>query len=297
ACDGGCGKCNVDKKEGVCSPVAKDTECRAVAGNCDVAEVCDGTKVDCPADGFKAKDTECRAAAGDCDLAEVCDGNSASCPKDDLVADGQPSTGDECSPYLCDGQKVTCPTSCQDSPDCAGGTFCADGVCCDKPCSGPCQACNLQGSEGTCKAHAPGTDPEQGCGSGVCDGAGTCAAGGHLWSKRFGDESYQYGWAVAVDGAGNVFLASGFDGTVDFGGGPLVSAGNWDVFVAKLDQDGKHLWSKHFGDAESQWAYGVAVDTAGSVLVTGEFYGTVDFGGGPLASAGNDDIFVAKLEP
>jgi hypothetical protein len=31
-----------------------------------------------------------------------------------------------------------------------------------------------------------------------------------------------------------VLVGGFFQGTVDFGGGPLTGAGNWDVFVAKL---------------------------------------------------------------
>jgi hypothetical protein len=56
----------------------------------------------------------------------------------------------------------------------------------------------------------------------------------YLWSKRFGDTGYQNATATAVDGAGNVLLTGNFVGTVDFGGGPLSSAGGYDIFVAKL---------------------------------------------------------------
>ena len=38
----------------------------------------------------------------------------------------------------------------------------------------------------------------------------------------------------------------------------------------------------------------VAVDKDGSVLLTGYLDGSADFGGGPLASAGLDDVFVAR---
>jgi Uma2 family endonuclease len=44
---------------------------------------------------------------------------------------------------------------------------------------------------------------------------------------------------------------------------------------------------------------GIMVDSTGNVLLTGEFFGTADFGGGPLSSAGGAgylDIFVVKLD-
>jgi hypothetical protein len=123
-------------------------------------------------------------------------------------------------------------------------------------------------------------------------------SGAPLWAKQFGDTGDQRATGVAVDGAGNVAAVGTFSGTLDFGGGALTSAGASDVFVAKLDPSGAHLWSKRFGDAGfSQYGTAVAVDGAGNVVVSGYFFGTVDFGGGALTSAGSDDLFVAKLDP
>jgi len=57
-----------------------NTECRAKAGDCDVAETCDGQNKACPTDAVVPADTECRAKAGCCDLAETCDGQNKACP-------------------------------------------------------------------------------------------------------------------------------------------------------------------------------------------------------------------------
>ena len=125
------------------------------------------------------------------------------------------------------------------------------------------------------------------------------SAGNHLWSKRFGDDQPQAGVRgnVVVDDAWNIVVSGSFEGTVDFGGGPLTSAGDSDLYVAKLDALGNHIWSKRFGNAELQSTCSVAVDGVGNVLLAGDFYGTIDFGGGPLISAGDSDIFVAKFDP
>ncbi|WP_438008300.1 PQQ-binding-like beta-propeller repeat protein [Sorangium sp. So ce321] len=137
------------------------------------------------------------------------------------------------------------------------------------------------------------------------DPAGNC-----LWSKQFG---YTEIHNVALDASGSVVLAGSFGDyfteTIDLGGGPLITAGLEDIFVAKLDADGEHLWSKRFGDAALQRAYGVAVDGSGDVVVSGTFQGSVDFGGGPLVSSGGfgplepssvtwgGNAFVTKLNP
>ncbi|MBK8596410.1 MAG: SBBP repeat-containing protein [Holophagales bacterium] len=121
-------------------------------------------------------------------------------------------------------------------------------------------------------------------------------AAGHVFSKRFGGASDQSITSVAVDGAGNVVVTGSFVGTIDFGGGALTSAGSQDIFLAKVNSNGTHLWSKRFGDSTAQAASGVAVDGSGNIYLTGFMNGTVDFGGGALASAGGQDVFVVRFD-
>ena len=121
--------------------------------------------------------------------------------------------------------------------------------------------------------------------------------GSHQWSKGFGSPGYDDGSSVAVDNDGNVLVAGSFSGTADFGGGPLISAGGQDIILAKFGAAGNHVWSRRYGDDLDQTGTGVAVDGDGNVLVTGALAGAVNFGGGPHASAGGSDVFLAKLDP
>jgi hypothetical protein len=79
-----------------------------------------------------------------------------------------------CFPYECDVSRRVCVTDCRtfgkcQSPfTCIGGRclktcsvgpestcevgFCSDGICCDAPCTGTCEACTVPGFEGTCTA-------------------------------------------------------------------------------------------------------------------------------------------------
>jgi len=139
-------------------------------------------------------------------------------------------------------------------------------------------------------------------GSGILTSAGLddifvakfSAYGTNLWSERFGGSDVDFGYDVAVDGSNNVFVTGAFKGSADFGGGVLTSAALYDAFVVKLSANGVHLWSKRFGSTSNDYAYRVAVDGSGDVVLTGEFQGTVDFGGGSLVSAGGSDSFLAK---
>jgi hypothetical protein len=165
---------------------------------------------------------------------------------------------------------------------CAGGTrYCND----DGTGFGPCEG------EVTPEAELCDTLGEDES----CDGDPACN-GDHVWSKRYGDK-YQTGLSGAVDLSGNVAFIGTFEETTDFGGGLLTSAGGSDVYIAKLDTAGAHVFSKRFGNASSQQGGAVAFDKDGNIFITGSFQGSIDLGGGPLTSAGGDDIFVAMLDP
>jgi hypothetical protein len=126
-------------------------------------------------------------------------------------------------------------------------------------------------------------------------------AGTQLSAKGFGIAgASQYGYAVAADAAGNVVVAGGFQGSIDLGGGPLTAASSkpqFDIFVAKFDAAGAHVWSKSFGSTLGQKITGLALDSTGAAIFTGDFASGLDLGGGPLANAGGLDVFVAKLDP
>jgi hypothetical protein len=134
------------------------------------------------------------------------------------------------------------------------------------------------------------------CLSTICEGA-TCKSN-VTWARRAGDVADQAALGVAIDALGNVVVVGSFHGTIDWGGGPLVSAGGTDIFVVKLDSTGKLLWSQRFGDASDQSATAVAVTAAGEIWITGAIVGNVDFGGGVLASADPlADAFLAAFSP
>ncbi len=123
------------------------------------------------------------------------------------------------------------------------------------------------------------------------------ATGVHLWSRRAGSAGTEFGFAVAADAPGNVFVAGYFTGTVNFGGADLVSAGGSDIYVAKYNAAGVHQWSQRYGSPFTDSGYAVVTDASGDVVVTGNFGGIVDFGGGNLTGVGGSDIFVVKFSP
>ncbi len=130
------------------------------------------------------------------------------------------------------------------------------------------------------------------------------SAGVHKWSEKLSGTGNGSATSVAIDSSGNIFLTGSFTGSVDFGGGPLVSLGVQDIFLTKYSTLGVYSWAKRFGSTDSDIGYSVAIDPGGNVLLTGTFRGNVSFGGATLISAGtfqtpyfpgSPDVFLAKF--
>jgi hypothetical protein len=123
-----------------------------------------------------------------------------------------------------------------------------------------------------------------------------------VYSTYLGGTGADQGWSVAVDSAGQAFLA-GFTTSTNFPTANAIQAANGgfqDAFVAKLNAAGTALvYSTYLGGSSTEQARGIAIDSAGNAYVTG-FTGSTNF---PTANAfqaaqgaGNSqDIFVAKL--
>lgn len=189
ATDNDCGANYFCHKDQTCHPVAtQGNTCNtATGGDCRVpgCRECGGNPC---VDGVC-----CNSACGNaCDACNV-PGSLGTCTIVAAGSSGSPS----CAPYKCDGSSSTCPGACTKDTDCAQGDYCApdgkctpkgapgakctsgagcgtgfcvDGVCCDVKCDGQCQACDVQGSVGTC---SPVKGPPHGNRT-ACDGTGAC---------------------------------------------------------------------------------------------------------------------------
>jgi peptidoglycan hydrolase-like protein with peptidoglycan-binding domain len=115
------------------------------------------------------------------------------------------------------------------------------------------------------------------------------------WVSTFGSTSIDVGEDITVDSSGNSYITGYFEGTVDFGGGNVTSAGSADIFVLKLNSSGTFQWVNTYGGSAFDVGMDITVDSSGNSYITGYFEGTVDFGAGNVTSAGAADIFILKL--
>jgi cysteine-rich repeat protein len=126
------------------------------------------------------------------------------------------------------------------------------------------------------------------------------ASGNHMMSRGFAAAGNQQGGGVSVDAAGNIFIGGSFEQSIDFGGGPLPASGGSELFVAKLDSNGNHIWSWASKGTAYSSIYRLAGDAAGRSFITGAYTGTLTIGRPPLphgpdGSANN--VVLAKFAP
>jgi hypothetical protein len=126
--------------------------------------------------------------------------------------------------------------------------------------------------------------------------------GAYIWAQVFGPAAMmpnQLVYDVARGGDdGEVVIAGHFEVMIDFPpNDPIAAVGALDLFLAKLDKDGKALWSIGTGGAENDAVFDLAVDAFGNTVIGGQFGSTVPFGKNMLTSKGFLDSLIAKFGP
>lgn len=120
--------------------------------------------------------------------------------------------------------------------------------------------------------------------------------GGVAWIRQFGGERHDRGLGLTLDPDGNVLVSGTTEASLDGR-----NAGSFDAFLAKLDGDGRLLWTRQIGTAGEDRATDVVVDQDGTIHVAG-FLGrtpSVADGAGEVASTTSEegDAFVASYSP
>lgn len=106
------------------------------------------------------------------------------------------------------------------------------------------------------------------------------------WGRQLGTKAEDFGKSIGIDGVGNIYI-SGW--TKDSLGGTIL--GENDVFLIKLNQEGKVLWKQQFGTISDELAQEIAVDMAGNCFITGWTKGNLG-----IKNVGDSDIFLAKFD-
>ncbi len=135
------------------------------------------------------------------------------------------------------------------------------------------------------------------------------SSGVRQWGTYYGGFGDEYGYGVATDNSGNIFLS----GSSDSGAGttiatvssfqPINGGGFADAFVAKFDNGGIRQWGTYYGGSGYEEGISCATDILGSVYLSGQTTsttGTIIATSGahqPLFGGGVNDAYLVKFNP
>ena len=137
------------------------------------------------------------------------------------------------------------------------------------------------------------------------------ASGNFMWAKSFAGNTNASGNSISIDTHNNLIVCGGFSGVVDFNPDTLAAdtfkltaVGNTtDIFIAKLNPQGKFRWAGGIGGNNTDIAFQVTTNSADEVYTIGNFGTTVDFDPDTLAADtfnlttfGGGDIFVSRFD-
>lgn len=126
------------------------------------------------------------------------------------------------------------------------------------------------------------------------------------WARRAGGTSDDLANGIAVSGT-EVYIVGriganivNFNTPSAINSNEITSVGSNDIFVAKFNSSGTFQWARRAGGTNSDTGYGIAVSGT-DIYITGNMSLTANFNtpssgsSNTIASAGNNDIFVAKF--
>lgn len=131
--------------------------------------------------------------------------------------------------------------------------------------------------------------------------------GNLVWLKQFGGVAGDFLVGLAVDAGGNIYHYGVFEGEADLDPGPgiisLTAYGNGfyeeliiggpslpdktelvpaaDTYVQKINNSGSVEWTGQIGGKEDDKPNSIQLDNNGNIILTGLYYGAVDFRPGP----------------
>ncbi len=120
--------------------------------------------------------------------------------------------------------------------------------------------------------------------------------GNIIWAKRAGGVGNDEGYSVTTDKSGNSIITGIFTLTTTFDTISLTSNGGSDLFIVKYGVSGNLKWLKKIGGIEADYGWSIDTDGLGNILITGCFRNNVNFDTITLASTGDYDIFIVKID-
>ena len=122
------------------------------------------------------------------------------------------------------------------------------------------------------------------------------SSGSWQWAVKAGGVNIETITGISTGLADEIYVTGTFEGSATFGNITLVSVGDFDIFVAKLDPNGTWASAVSAGGSLEDYARGISVDSFGNVYISGRFDESSTFGEKTVQSTGDNNTFIAKLD-
>jgi len=123
------------------------------------------------------------------------------------------------------------------------------------------------------------------------------------WGTYYGGGDYDWGYFIATDSQGNVYLEghTGSDDVIATSGTQQPTrGGDYDAFLVKFDGNGSRIWGTYYGGAAQERGNACAVDSNDNVILTGytnsNSTNIISAGAYQDFYGGNQDAFAAKFD-
>jgi hypothetical protein len=122
--------------------------------------------------------------------------------------------------------------------------------------------------------------------------------GNVIWAKSAGGVGDDFGNSITIDTLGNPIVTGYYQSdTLTLATETLINQGNNNIFIVKYDSMSNIVWVKGAGGAGEDEAWRVHAHTNGDIYLAGTFTSvSLQLGTTTLSSAGNYDMFIAKLD-
>ena len=101
--------------------------------------------------------------------------------------------------------------------------------------------------------------------------------------------------ASCIDGNGNIYIVGTFDMVLQFGDVTLAAQNHSDIFIAKMNRQGRWQWAKSIDGNYGESVADVDCDNDGNIYIYGSYKYEMKIGTTILESQTSNDIFIAKI--
>lgn len=117
------------------------------------------------------------------------------------------------------------------------------------------------------------------------------------WTKRFGEESAELIYDIAIDADDRIYAMGSFDSMIYMGIDTMLAKHfnrPTDAFILSFENNGGYLWGFRTGDLKNDFGYQISLGSDNALYLAGQFQDATVLGGDSLTAVGGYDLFLTR---